>query len=120
LEKLEQNRFRAIDLWENSFALLAAAVTAYARPGVLVTKFRSRIIRNLVVVGTFSLLAYTFAANVTHSVLEPLYIANSPLVTELAAKYNFSIFDFALAKKEATLKELTNEISSSARFYFNS
>lgn len=99
-------------------ALTAGAVTAYLRPGVIITKFKNRAGWNLLTVGVSSLLAYTFAANVTHSVLEPVYLANSPVITELAAKYSFSVFDFALAKKESSMKELASEISSTSRLFF--
>jgi len=32
---------------------------------------------------------------------EPMFVSRSELLANLATKYNFSVFDFALAKKEA-------------------
>jgi hypothetical protein len=34
------------------------------------------------------------------------------VLTELAEKYNFSVFDFAIAKKESRLKQLRAEFTS--------
>lgn len=45
------------------------------------------------------------------------------MISDLSEKYNFSVFDFALAKKEARLKqlrtELTSDSSNAAHFWIN-
>lgn len=43
---------------------------------------------------------------------EPVFASQNPVVNRLTAKYNFSVYDFALAKKESHLKNLRNELAS--------
>jgi len=53
-----------------------------------------------------------FSYNICHMLFEPTYVTNSELVDKLSLKYNFSVFDFALAKKESHLKALVSELAS--------
>ena len=39
-----------------------------------------------------------------HALFEPKFVNRNPVVEALAQKYNFTVFDFALAKKESHLK----------------
>ena len=43
---------------------------------------------------------------------EPTFVSDNKVIAELAAKYQFSVFDFALAKKESHFKQLVNELVS--------
>jgi hypothetical protein len=55
------------------------------------------------VVGITSL---AFGVNLGNSVFEPRFVQNDKVLEELGRKYNFTVFDFALAKKESHLKQL--------------
>lgn len=62
---------------------------------------------NLIFIALFSL---SFSWNIGHMLFEPVFVSNNKILDELSAKYNFSVFDFALAKKEAHLKMLVNDL----------
>ena len=58
------------------------------------------------------LLALSASWSLSWILFEPHYVTSSKVVSELGKKYNFSIFDFALAKKEAHLKQLRRELTN--------
>ena len=102
-----QDRYLVEDQFTNNYvksltyvAMLGAAV------GLLYTR-------------KFNLLAAPFAAsylyNYTEIRRERNYILTSPLVKDLALKYNFSIFDFHNSKKESQLVMLKDMIQSESR-----
>ena len=62
-----------------------------------------------------SVLVYYFANTLAHSLLEPRFVSDSPLITDLTKKYNFTVFDFAQAKKEAHLKHFRAELIRDAK-----
>ena len=76
------------------------------------TRYNSRLFSNI----AFKLLGFTFCYylgyNVHYGVLEPKFINRNILVDDLSKKYDFSVFDFAQAKKESHLKELRKELTS--------
>ncbi|EGR29617.1 hypothetical protein IMG5_152180 [Ichthyophthirius multifiliis] len=53
-----------------------------------------------------------FILNKVYNVWEPKFVANNKVLDELANKYNFTVFDFAQAKKEAHLKALRNSLGN--------
>lgn len=55
-------------------------------------------------------LVYYFASSLSHSIFEPKFVSQDAALRDLAQKYNFTIFDFAQAKKEAHLKHLRAEL----------
>lgn len=63
-----------------------------------------------------SLIGFTFfyylGYNVHYGISEPMFVNRNELVTNLSQKYDFSVFDFAQAKKESHLKELRKELTS--------
>jgi hypothetical protein len=67
------------------------------------------------------ILTQFFLGSLIHGLYEPHFISRNAVVEDLAKKYNFSVFDFALAKKESHLKELRNElVSQSNHFLYGS
>jgi len=58
------------------------------------------------------MLSAAVAFNVSHIMFEPAYISRNVALGNLSEKYNFSVFDFAIAKKEARLKQLRAELTS--------
>lgn len=55
-------------------------------------------------------LAYYFGSSLGHALYEPRFASKDQYLQELANKYQFTIFDFAQAKKEAHLKHLRSEL----------
>ena len=64
-------------------------------------------------------LVYYFANSLGHGLYEPRFVANDSVVNDLSVKYNFSIFDFHQAKKEAHLKHLRAELLNENRLQIN-
>ncbi len=62
-----------------------------------------------------SLFSASFLYNYTENRRERDYIITSPLVKDVALKYNFSIFDFQNSKKESQLEMLRDLIQEEAR-----
>ena len=76
------------------------------------TKFNSRILLNITLKALGFALFYYVGHSVTYGILEPKFVNRNDLIEDLSEKYNFSVFDFAQAKKESHLKELRNELTS--------
>lgn len=57
-------------------------------------------------------LSISFSYNLGQMLFEPTFVSDNKVIAELAAKYQFSVFDFALAKKESHFKQLVNELVS--------
>ncbi|CAD8121091.1 unnamed protein product [Paramecium sonneborni] len=58
------------------------------------------------------LVSAAFSYNLSQILFEPLFVQRNQVISDLSEKYNFSVFDFALAKKEARLKQLRTELTS--------
>jgi len=58
---------------------------------------------------------YYFSSSLGQALYEPRFVSQDPSVGELSKKYNFSVFDFAQAKKEAHLKHLRAELINEVR-----
>jgi hypothetical protein len=50
--------------------------------------------------------------SLVYNIYEPKFVAHNELLDNLSKKYKFTVFDFALAKKEAHLKALRAELIS--------
>ena len=81
--------------------------------------FRSRYFPKIALNAGFhfaaSVLVFYFTNTLAHSLFEPRFVAESPLITELSKKYDFTVFDFAQAKKEAHLKHFRAELIRDAK-----
>ncbi|KRX04793.1 hypothetical protein PPERSA_06427 [Pseudocohnilembus persalinus] len=76
------------------------------------TRINPRIFLNGTI-GLFgSLFSFYIGQSLTYNVVEPRFIANNQVIGDLAQKYNFSVFDFAIAKKESHLKALRRELTA--------
>jgi len=97
----------------------AALATYLLRVPMYQSRLSNRLFLNLGVHLFGASLVYYFSSSLGHSLFEPRFASQDSLITDLSAKYNFSIFDFAQAKKEAHLKHLRNELLKETRIQIN-
>lgn len=76
------------------------------------TKYNPRILPTLALQLGLCTFIYYVGKNVGYGLIEGRVVMNSQLIEKFSKKYDFTIFDFAQAKKESHLKELRNELTS--------
>ena len=52
---------------------------------------------------------FYFSQSLTHNLIEPSFVAHNKVVGHLSDKYQFTVYDFAQAKREAYLKQLKSQ-----------
>ncbi|KAM3137294.1 hypothetical protein pb186bvf_010664 [Paramecium bursaria] len=116
-EKFTQDRAAILDLRQLTFVFGVGALTVgYASQQAYIrSAFIRRPVINSVAFGSALLLALSASWSLSWILFEPHYVTSSKVVSELGKKYNFSIFDFALAKKEAHLKQLRRELTNDSQ-----
>lgn len=76
------------------------------------TKYNRRFLFNVACKCIGVTFFFYLGMSVYYGINEPKFVNRSPIVQDLSEKYNFTVFDFAQAKKESHLKELRNELTS--------
>lgn len=95
--------------WERG--LTTASVVCYILGASVVrSRFRPNYLMTFGIYFLNSTLIWYFSESFLHNLLEPRFVGNDQVVADLAKKYNFSVFDFAQAKKEAHLKALRYQL----------
>ncbi|CAD8201453.1 unnamed protein product [Paramecium octaurelia] len=95
-----------------SFGGIFLALATIREQQLITSRIASRPILNGIFVLGVGLVSAAFSYNLSQLLFEPLFVQRSKVISDLAEKYNFSVFDFALAKKEARLKQLRAELTS--------
>ncbi|CAK84024.1 unnamed protein product (macronuclear) [Paramecium tetraurelia] len=95
-----------------SFGGIFLALATIREQQLITSRITSRPILNGIFVLGVGLVSAAFSYNLSQLLFEPLFVQRNKVISDLAEKYNFSVFDFALAKKEARLKQLRAELTS--------
>ncbi|CAD8204192.1 unnamed protein product [Paramecium octaurelia] len=95
-----------------SFGGIFLALATLREQQLITSKITTRPILNGMFILGVGLVSAAFSYNLSKVLFEPLFVQRNQVLSELAEKYNFSVFDFALAKKEARLKQLRAELTS--------
>jgi len=112
--------YRAEQVSRGEWAVTFAGLATYLlRAPIYQSRLSNRFFLNLGVHLAGASVVYYFSSSLGHALFEPRFASQDSLITELTAKYNFSIFDFAQAKKEAHLKHLRNELVKETRIQIN-
>ena len=59
---------------------------------------------------------FSFARQLSEQIMEGNFVSTSDYLLLAAAKYNFSLFDFAQAKKESHLKHIRRQLMEETQF----
>ncbi|CAD8204640.1 unnamed protein product [Paramecium pentaurelia] len=95
-----------------SFGGIFLALATIREQQLITSRITSRPILNGILVLGIGLVSAAFSYNLSQILFEPLFVQRNQVISDLAEKYNFSVFDFAIAKKEARLKQLRAELTS--------
>ena len=83
------------------------------------TRLNRRVGANLALMSSISLFVFYVTKQLTAGILEPKFVNDNEVLGHLAEKYHFTIFDFAIAKKESHLKAMQLEfINQSHKFTY--
>ena len=77
---------------------------------VIRSRFSTNYVMTLGIYFVNALALWGLTESFMHGVFEPRFVANDQVIDELAKKYNFTVFDFAQAKKESHLKILRAQL----------
>jgi hypothetical protein len=95
--------------YERSYTV--GSVAAYLLgASVIKSRFRTNYLATLGIHFVNATLIWYLSESFLHNLLEPRFVGNDQVVADLSKKYNFSVFDFAQAKKEAHLKALRYQL----------
>ncbi|CAD8129129.1 unnamed protein product [Paramecium sonneborni] len=95
-----------------SFGGIFLSLSTMREQQLITSRITSRPIFNGLLILGVGLVSAAFSYNLSQILFEPLFVQRNQVISDLSEKYNFSVFDFALAKKEARLKQLRAELTS--------
>ena len=92
-----------------------------AKCPVFRSRLNQRYLYNTAVHGIGILFNYYIFSSLAHNILEAEFVSNNEHLNNLTAKYNFTIYDFAQAKKESHLKQIRRQLADETnRWYYTS
>ncbi|CAD8123485.1 unnamed protein product [Paramecium sonneborni] len=113
-QKYIKEKFIDVDVRSGifSFGGIFLSLATMREQQLITSRITNRPIFNGLLILGVGLIAAAFSYNLSQILFEPLFVQRNQVISDLSEKYNFSVFDFALAKKEARLKQLRAELTS--------
>eukprot|EP01017_Pseudomicrothorax_dubius_P035780 TRINITY_DN5061_c0_g1_i2.p1 TRINITY_DN5061_c0_g1~~TRINITY_DN5061_c0_g1_i2.p1 ORF type:complete len:175 (+),score=46.74 TRINITY_DN5061_c0_g1_i2:87-611(+) len=103
---------KAVTNPEKIFSISCVCAALLSRGGSIKSRIKTHRAASIALKAGLGLITYYFASSLSFGLFESYFVAHNPQLGVLGNKYNFTVYDFAQAKKESILRSLSKELTT--------